>query len=75
MGKRRILGRGRKMAKRSIRELRASKKMSQTELAKKLGVSTMYVAIWEQLDTEKVAEIASAFGVSANEIQIPANYD
>lgn len=63
------------MAKRSIRELRASKKMSQTALAEKLGVSPMYVAIWEQLDNEKVAEIAAAFGVPASEIQIPANYD
>lgn len=63
------------MEKRSIRELRASKKMSQADLAKRLGVSTMYVAIWEQLDTHKVVEISKAFGVSPNEIQIPAKYD
>lgn len=63
------------MEKRSIRELRAGRKMSQTELAKRLGVPTMYVMAWEKADLELMAKIGRVFGVSANEIQMPAKYD
>ena len=63
------------MEKRSIRELRAGRKMSQTELAKRLGVPTMYVAVWEQADMQLMAKIGRIFGVSATEVQMPAKYD
>lgn len=63
------------MEKRSIRELRAGRKMSQTELATRLGVPTVYVMAWEKVDMKLVEKISEVFGASADEIQIPAKYD
>lgn len=61
--------------KRTLKELRASKNMTQTDFAKAMGVSKMYVVMWESLDDEKVKQIANVFGVKPDEIQIPARYD
>lgn len=61
--------------KRTLKELRASKNMTQTDFAKAMGVSKMYVVMWESLDDEKVKQIANVFGVKPDEIQIPAKYD
>jgi len=61
--------------KRTLKELRASKNMTQTDFAKAMGVSKMYVVMWESLDDEKVKQIANVFGVKPEEIQIPAKYD
>lgn len=60
---------------RTIRELRAGRRMTQGDLAKVLGVNKMYVLIWESMDDKLIKKIADVFGVSPSEIEVPAHYD
>lgn len=66
---------GEKTMGRTIRELRAGRRMTQADLAKALGVNKMYVLIWESMDDKLIKKIANVFGVSPNEVQVPARYD
>lgn len=53
-----------------MRELRKNKNMLQSELAKKLHVSTSTIGMWEQgrnqPDTELLKQMANIFGVSTD---------
>lgn len=60
---------------RTIRELRAGRRMTQADLAKALGVNKMYVLIWESMDDKLINKIASVFDVKPSEVQVPARYD
>ena len=55
-----------------LSELRQQHKMSQKELAEKLGVSQAYVGQWENgtrtIPTEKVVELSEIYGVSTDYI-------
>lgn len=60
---------------RTIRELRAGRRMTQADLAKALGVNKMYVLIWESMDDKLINKIANVFDVNPSEIEVPAHYD
>lgn len=55
-----------------IWQLRERKRMSQEELAEKLGVTRQTVSNWENdkamLDAEKLAKVCAVFGVSADDM-------
>ena len=60
--------------KRTLKELRASKNMTQSDFAKAMGTQKMYVVAWESLDEEKMKQIADVFGIKPDEVQIPSKF-
>lgn len=61
----------------TLKELRARKNMTQTEVADKIGVSTQTYNAWEKdisnVSIGKVCVLAEFFGVTIGEIFLPKN--
>lgn len=60
------------MSKLRIRELREAKEMSQSELGRLIGVSTVTICLWERgrnnPQTSRLPALANALGVPINEL-------
>lgn len=62
--------------KKSLKELRAREKLTQSDMAKKLGISIQTYNFWEnnfpKLSIEKAIKVADALNTTLDEIYIEA---